>query len=199
MKKLMFSLALLAGVSFAQAQSFGLGVKAGANLDKLQGRGFKEGFQLGYQAGGFAVIGLNKSWAVQPELLFSQTNTRTAADFNNVYQNIGTGTAAPDGEKINLNYIQIPVLLNYNASNLLTLQAGPQFSILANEDQSLFRNGQDAFKKGDLALVAGVQLNLNPLKIYGRYNIGLSDISDISSSEKWRSQQIQLGVGFKIL
>lgn len=195
---LAFSFAF-ATISFAQAQSFALGLKAGANLDKIDGIGFRNGFNLGYQVGAFAEVDLSKKLGIQPEILFSQTNTKTASDFNNVYQNIGNGAAAPDGEKVKLNYLQIPVLLRYNATKLLTIHAGPQFSILTNENQNLFQNGQEAFKSGDISAVLGLQLNLNPLRIYGRYNVGVTNISDVASKEKWSSQQIQLGVGFKLL
>ena len=57
----------------------------------------------------------------------------------------------------------------------------------------------NAFKGGDFAAVLGAQLNLGLLKVYGRYNIGLSNISDIADQDKWKSQAIQLGVGIKIL
>ncbi len=76
---------------------------------------------------------------------------------------------------------------------------GPQFSILTNKDQSLGDEVGNAFKGGDFAAVLGAQLNFGLLKVYGRYNIGLSNISDITNSDSWKSQTVQLGVGIKIL
>ena len=67
-----------------------------------------------------------------------------------------------------------------------------------NNHETLLENGQDAFKNGDFALVLGAQLNLSSLKLYGRYNIGLSDINDIGSQDQWKSQQFQLGVGLRL-
>jgi hypothetical protein len=47
-------------------------------------------------------------------------------------------------------------------------------------------------------MAGGLQLNLKLLRLYGRYNVGLADISDISNSDKWKSQQLQFGVGLKL-
>lgn len=180
-----------------QAQSVHVGGKAGANLTKIPGMEFKEGYHLGYHLGVFAEIDFNENWGIQPEVLFNQTNTEFSDDFDDVYQNIPLN---PFGaEKVKLNYLSIPVLLRVNVGNLLTLHAGPQFSILTSEDQSLIEEGTNAFKKGDISGVAGAQLNFNSLKVYGRYNFGLSDINDLSDGNKWKSNQIQLGVGFRIL
>jgi hypothetical protein len=66
-------------------------------------------------------------------------------------------------------------------------------------NQSIGENINNAFKSGDLAAVLGAQLNFGLLKVYGRYNIGLSNISDITDQANWKSQAIQLGVAIKIL
>jgi hypothetical protein len=80
----------------------------------------------------------------------------------------------------------------------LTLNAGPQFGILLQQDKSLLQNGRDAFKSGDLSMVAGAQLNILMLRVYGRYNIGLTNINNIDDRDKWTSQQIQIGLGLKL-
>lgn len=58
-------------------------------------------------------------------------------------------------------------------------------------------NGQNAFKSGDFAMVGGVQLNFNVLRIYGRYAVGLNNLNDVSNQNNWKSQQIQMGMGFR--
>jgi hypothetical protein len=60
------------------------------------------------------------------------------------------------------------------------------------------QNGKSAFKSGDFAMVAGAQVNLKMLRIYGRYNIGLQNINDIDQKDKWTNQQIQLGLGVRL-
>ena len=88
--------------------------------------------------------------------------------------------------------------MNVNLSNLFALQVGPQFGILIDQNKNLVQNGQDAFKSGDFSMLGGVQLKLTKLRVYGRYAVGLSDISNIGNKDKWKSQSIQLGIGLAL-
>jgi hypothetical protein len=36
------------------------------------------------------------------------------------------------------------------------------------------------------------------LRVYARYNIGLTNINNIDDRDKWTSQQIQVGLGLKL-
>jgi hypothetical protein len=191
MQKIILCLCFVLTISAAvSAQSLHLGARLGANFGKIDGQSFKDGYNFGYVAGGYVNIGFNKNWGIEPELLFSQTNT-TFKDSSDVI--------ITKPKDLHLNYLNIPVLLNINASKVLTFQLGPQFSILMNKDQSLTQNGENAFKGGDFAAVLGAQLNFGLLNVYGRYNIGLSDIGDIGNQDKWKSQAIQVGLGLRIL
>jgi len=191
-----FVLAVVAVVAFSAAsysQGARFGVKLGANLNQIDGQSFDNGFDLSYHLGGFAELDFNKKWGIQPELLWSQTTGRTSS-FNTLYPDL----VNPNGsEKFKLNYLSIPILLRYNVGSLVSLNAGPQFSVLLNDDKTLLENGETAFKNGDFAMVLGAQLNFKILRVYGRYNIGLSNINDIDNQEKWQSQQIQLGLGLR--
>lgn len=187
---------ILSFAAISSAQSFHIGAKAGANLTKIDGQSFKQSYELGYQLGGFVELDLNKNWGIQPEILFSQTNTIIDSGYKAIYQDIDNAVI---GQKAHLNYLTIPILLRLNAGNLLTLNLGPQFSILTNEDKTLLRNGKAAIKHGDLAGVLGAQINLGSLRVYGRYNFGLSNINDIDDQDKWKSQQLQFGLGLKLL
>lgn len=193
MKKLIvLAVALLSVATMANAQR--IGVKAGANLNKVSGQAFKDGFDLGYHLGVFAEIDLNKKWGIQPELLFNQVNTKpSSASFDSVLNGWQNNTSS-----IKLNYLTIPILLRYNVNSMFSLNAGPQFGILLNKDQSLWANSKEAFKSGDFAMVLGAQVNLKLARVYARYNIGLSNINDINNSDSWKSQQIQLGVGIRL-
>ena len=193
MKKFLLSaFTVLAIAAAANAQTVNLGVKAGLNFDKIDGQSFKDGYNGGFQLGGFVDIGLSKSIGIQPEVLFNQSNTKYHSGSSTVIN-------LQDGDKIHLNYLSIPVLLNIHAAKLLTIQAGPQYSILMNKHETVLENGKDAFKDGDFALALGVRLNLGSLQVYGRYNIGLSNINDATNSDNWKSQQLNLGIGLKLL
>lgn len=196
MKRLLLAVTVLVAftvASYAQG-GFRLGVKLGTNLNKVEGQSFKEGFDISYHLGGFAEIDFNKKWGIQPEVLWNQTSARRS-NFNTLYSSV----ANPNGsEKIKLDYLSIPILLRYNIGSMLSLNAGPQFGILLSEDKTLLQSGQSAFKNGDFSMVAGAQLNFSFLRVYGRYNIGLQNINDIDSKDKWTNQQIQLGLGLRL-
>ena len=194
MKRLLGSAFLLIALStVSNAQKFNLGGKAGATLTKISGQSFKEGYDLGYHLGAFAEIDVTKKWGIQPEVLWNQVNTKHAENFSAVYNNFQDSTG-----NIQLKYLSIPLLLRYNVNNLLTLNLGPQFGILLDQDKTLLKNGQEAFGSGDLSLVAGATINISAFRIYGRYNVGLNNISDIDNQESWKSQQVQLGVGIRL-
>lgn len=195
MKKVVASVILLfAMATGVKAQGFNFGGKVGANMNKVSGQAFKDGYQLGYHLGAFAEIDVNKKWGIQPEVLWNQVNTRHAEEFNDVYQNFKDSIGT-----VKLNYLSIPVLFRYNVGSLITLNVGPQFGILIDQDKTLLKNGVEAFKTGDFSMVAGATINLKSLRVYGRYNVGLNNISEVGSQDKWKSQQVQLGIGLRLL
>jgi len=185
---------LLLAMLQSQAQGFHLGIKAGANLFKVDGQSFSQEFQFGYAVGAFSEINFTPNLGIQPEVMFNQTNYRTASSFSQVYQ-----VGGYDDIKGKLNYLSIPVLLNLRPIPFLSLLVGPQFGILLNPDEHLVDNARDAFKKGEISAVGGAQLNLASLKLGARYVIGLSNINNIQGSDvDWRNQGWQIYAGFRI-
>ena len=195
--KTKLTILLVAAILVTQASiaQFNLGVKGGANITKIQGKTFKDEFQYGYHLGGFAEIGLGGKLAIQPEVLFNQYQTTVDSSFKNVYQN---AVDFGNFKNVKLNYISIPLLLNYKVGSLLTVQAGPQFGILLDQNRNLLQNGQEAFKSGDFAMVGGAVINISKLRLTGRYMVGLNNISEISRQDQWKSQGFQLSVGFAL-
>ncbi len=197
MKKRIGSLLLLFFcVAVARAQRFDFGAKVGANMTKIDGVSFSDAYKLNYQLGFFGEIDFTKNIGIQPEVLFSQTTSKVDSGFAATY---GNAFSELTNRNVKLNYLNIPILLRLNAGRFLTFNVGPQFSVLVNDHENLASNGKDAFKKGDLAAVFGAQLNISKFRIYGRYNVGLSNVNDITDSNKWKNQQLQIGVGIKIL
>jgi len=191
-KSIVLSLLLIGfAVMNSRAQGVHVGVKGGANIFKVDGQGYSDGFHFGYNVGAFAELNFTSSWGIQPELLWNQTNYRTGTEFSSIYP------GGLDDVKGKLNYLSIPVLLSYRPVKLISLQAGPQFGILLNQDKNLVNNSKDAFKKGDFSLVGGVQLNVANLVVGGRYVIGLTDINDVSDDRKWKNQGFQVYAGFR--
>ena len=192
MLKKVFTLFILffvnASVMYGQSLKFGL--KAGADMHKLEGKSFKEQFTYGYHAGAFVEVGLSSKIAIQPEIYFSEVKVDTGTSFSQTYQ-------FKQVPKIKFSYINIPVLLNFKPNKFLALQLGPQYGILINNNISLISNGRDAFKNGDFSAVAGFQVYISRFRIYGRYAVGLSDLNDIDDREKWKTQTIHAGIAVK--
>lgn len=194
MKTKFLTLAAALLISQLMMAQFHLGIKAGANVTKVDGKTFKQEFRYGYNVGGFAEIGLGKKFSFEPEVLFNQYSSTLDSNYKSIYENV----IASDQSKVKLNYLTIPLLLDYKVIGPIHLQAGPQFGVLMNQSKSFLQNGGDAFKNGDFSMVAGAQIKLAQLRITGRYLIGLSNINDIDNQDKWKNQVIQLSVGIAL-
>jgi len=190
-------LPLLAALLFSQAMmaQFHIGIKGGANIIKVDGISFKDQFKYGYHIGGFAEIGLGEKLGIQPEVLFNQYSTTLDSNYKSIYQ----GVFNSNQSGVKLGYLSIPILLSYKLlGNFLSLQAGPQFGVLINQDKTLLQNGGEAFKKGDFSLIAGAQVKLSAIRISGRYVIGLNNINDIDNQDQWKSQGFQVSLGLAL-
>lgn len=184
---------LLSTVAMAQ---FHLGVKGGANIIKVDGKSFEDQFRYGYHIGGFMEVRAGNKLVVQPEVLFNQYSTTVDSNFSHIYQGVFNSNAQSD---VKLNYLSIPILLNYKLiGSFISLQAGPQFGVLLNNNKTLLQNGGEAFKNGDFSMIGGVLVKLGSFRVNGRYVIGLNNINDIDDQDKWKSQGFQLSVGLAL-
>jgi len=194
-KLLSLTVAILLTSAAAMAQ-FHIGIKGGANVTKVDGKSFKDEFRYGYALGGFLEVRMGNKFVLQPEVLFNQYSTTLDSNVKNIYQGVFN---ASDQRKVKLNYLSIPILLNYKLiGSFLSLQAGPQFSVLMNNDKTLLQNGGEAFKNGDFSMLAGVQLKVGAMRINGRYAVGLKNINDIDNQDEWKSQGFQVSVGLAL-
>jgi hypothetical protein len=191
-------LSLFAALLISQAimAQFHIGMKGGANIIKINGESFKDKFSYGYHLGGFAEIGLGGKLGIQPEVLFNQYTTTVDSNFKSIYQSVFNNAFQGN---VKLNYLSIPILVNYKLlGNFLSLQAGPQFGVLLDQNKTLLQNGGEAFKKGDFSMLAGAQIKFSSIRLTGRYAIGLSNINDIDDKDKWKSQGFQLSLGLAL-
>jgi hypothetical protein len=190
-------LPLIAALLFSQAimAQFHIGIKGGANIIKIDGRSFKDEFRYGYHLGGFMELGLGTNWSINPEVLFNQYSTTVDSNFNHIYQNVLNPSYQ---SHVKLNYLSIPIVINYKLIGPISLQAGPQFGILIDKNKTLLQNGASAFKNGDFSLLAGAQVKLGGIRVNGRYVIGLSNINDIDNQDKWKYQGFQLSLGLAL-
>lgn len=177
------------------AQGIHLGIKIGSDIQKIDGASFTEKYAVGYHLGGFAELKLNNTFSIQPELYYSAVNLTVDTAKNN----FSALYDIKNVNKLNFGYINVPILLNIYANKFLGIQVGPRFGVLSNSNLSIKANADNAIKSGDLSIVAGIQIKLLNVRVYGRYQVGLNDINDATSTEKWKTQTIHLGAAISLL
>ncbi len=175
MKKLFIAVTIfLLGVSTVNAQLLKYGAKVGANFSKLDGDGVNGDNLTSFHVGGLVEVNLLENFSVQPELMYSSQGTEI------------------ENEKIKLDYLSLPVLAKfYLLTDKLSLEAGPQFSFLVNDDvPDTFRT-----KTFDFAAVGGIGYNITSfIFVQARYVVGLTDTSKDASVT---NQVIQLSAGLR--
>jgi Outer membrane protein beta-barrel domain len=193
MKKVLVLLLVMFFCTHIHAQGLHLGIKAGTNNSLLTGNSFNDGFNWSFMAGAFAEVNFTSRWGIQPEVLFSQITSQTASNFNDAY------SEGINSKEIKLQYLNIPILLTYKLPlPILSLQLGPQFGTLLNNNSSITTSGINAFKSGDFSMVAGAQVNLLMFKGGIRYVYGFTNINNINDADTWKTRTIQLYVGIRI-
>ncbi|RFS26359.1 PorT family protein [Chitinophaga silvatica] len=195
MKKLLSVFLLFSFISVHAQRTIHYGVKFDGGLYKLDGEGIQSKYTLGGQIGVFGYRDFSSRWGFASELMVSQANPKKAGDFAAKYIYTSNSMA---NTSIRLNYLTIPLLIRYNINQIVSLNAGPQYSFLFFEDENLLTYNRVAFKRSDFAAAAGFTLTFDKLHVFGRYLWGLSDINNIDDRYKWKSQQAQLGLGFNI-
>ena len=175
MKKLfMMAVLFIAGSTSMNAQGIDFGVKAGANFAKLDGEEFDGDNLTSFHVGALVEINVFENFSVQPEIMYSSQGTKI------------------EDEDIKLDYISVPVLAKfYLISDKLSLEAGPQFSFLVNDDvPETFET-----KSFDFAAIGGLGFNVtNNIFVQARYVVGLTDTT---KEAEVTNKVIQLSVGLK--
>jgi hypothetical protein len=205
MKKIFVLALFISGAAVALAQKkrepnyfynkrIHIGAKAGANMTKIDGRGFRDGFSYGFHAGGFVQVKLAGPFSIQGEVLFSQMVADTARDLSEVVDYIRFSETR---SQLRLSYLDIPVMLNIGVgpARALKLQAGVQYGLLMNKSQTLLQNGQNAFKSGQFSAIGGVMIQLAAIHLGGRYTVGLDNLNNVTNVSRWKSQTGQFFVG----
>ncbi|MGI4873500.1 MAG: porin family protein [Janthinobacterium lividum] len=136
MKKVLLSLALLAGITsaaHAQSGAFKYGVKGGFSLSSYTGNqaGYSAGYKPGFTAGVLVNYGLNDNLSLQLEGLYSQKGC-----FIDDYSRTSAGNQLQ--YRSTLQYIDVPLLVKYNIGEDgkgFFVEVGPQGSFaVANRE-----------------------------------------------------------------
>ena len=102
-------------------------------------------------------------------------------------------------ENPQLNYLSIPLLLNYKPVKVLTYRLVRSLVFYLISSKNLLDNGKEAFKTGDMSLLVGAQLNILKIRVYGRYAVGLRiSVMQAHLKNGKKKQTIQVGVGIAL-
>ena len=185
MKKIIIPLTIILGSFFfnnTQAQ-VAVGVKGGINITNVTS--YNGDGRVSGNAGLFLHAQLNSNWCIQPEILYSGQGVK--------YSTI-------DGERrLSLDYIQVPVMLQYFPVKQFYIEAGPQVGFLTNaeiRDNSGEKLGSanNSFNKTDVALNVGAGIRATKqLGFFARYNFGLTDITK-NDNQTSRNEVGQVGM-----
>lgn len=189
MKRLLLLVAMVAASFGAKGQgSLSFGPKIGLNVSDLTDDGY--GPRVGMNVGIFAQYRFNNSWAVQPEILYSMQGARTT--------NMDGGPNRT--EKID--YISVPILAKFYATQGLSFGIGPQvaFRVRADNGGGTYANGEtfkDFTNPVELAAAVGAAYDF-PFGIVldARYTIGMTKTF---KSDFWEGHNsvFQFSVGYK--
>jgi len=205
MKKILLS-AALAGISyFTHAQvsidHISYGVKGGANLASVKGKDVEGTSTLiGFNGGVQANIPLAGNLSLQPELFYSAEGTKMKVEMQGDGDEIIEGTA-----KTHLNYLNLPVLLQYQHSSGAFAVTGPQVGYLLSAKVKMNGVSEDvkeSFNKINFGWTLGVGYFIpsTSLGIDVRYNFGLAKLAkgeDGQPSAKAFNRTLQAGVFYR--
>lgn len=181
---------LITGVASAQHGNapvghISLGIKGGVNLYNIHhDNSTTDDSKLGFNVGLLGHIHVASHFALQPEIQFSTQGAKFDLDNSTT--------------KLNLNYINVPILFQYMWDNGFRLQAGPQASLLISAKSKNNDNNvdiKDYYKPLDIGVSFGMGY-IHPstgIGIDARYNLGLSNINE-NSSVKSTNRGFQLSL-----
>ena len=190
----LFTLCFPAFSSFSQ---IGFGIKGGWNGSWIN---FEEKeMVMGFHVGAFTDISLSEKFRIQPELLYS---TRGVVNPEYFY---------PFDLSIDLDYLSIPLMANYQASQKFSLQAGPEINVLLAAKIEAYDSSRDTrpYEKIEMGIAGGFTFELlSNLRLYARYIYGITPAFDIyftdvngqslGGSGPRRNRCIQAGVSYRL-
>lgn len=149
MKKVLLLAIAVFTFGFAQAQkkdvNVRFGIKGGLNIATLAGDVDNASPKIGVHVGGLAEIKLTKKFSIQPEILLSLQGTKDQ------YSESSPGYSYNSENKVNLTYLNFPVMAKFYVIPNLSLEAGPQLGILVGAKREYTQTENDG---GDVTVVS---------------------------------------------
>lgn len=177
------------------------GVKGGVNFATLNGDIESPDSRTSFHVGLLAEFPIASIFSLQAEVLYSGQGAEYSVPYatGNILNPIGTRDV-----ELQLDYINVPVLAKFYVIKGLSLEAGPQFSFLVNDEWDTDPEGNNGdspspirqtAKTFEFGVVGGLTFQTDMgLFATARYNQGISDIADDLNVQ---NSVFQIGVGYK--
>ncbi|RZJ68974.1 porin family protein [Flavobacterium sp.] len=187
----------------AQDKKLEFGVKAGANLTTFTGDFEDAEVKPGFHAGGIANYHFNESFGLQAEVLYSLQGAKSGyeeTDFGTTFKNV----------RVNLSYINVPVLAKYELKNVrgLSFGFGPQVGVLVSAKQKFdavsggstseeSEDIKDQLKTVDFSVIGDVEYKLASNIFFSvRGQLGVSNVNDVGN-DKVHNAGLSLSGGYR--
>lgn len=190
MKKI-FAMLGLTLMSLAYSQSFG--VKGGANISTISKENTwgDTNSKIGFYVGAYMNAPVNALFSIQPELIYNNMGVK--------YTNGNTS------HTLNLNYLSMPIMFQFELIPKFYVEGGPQFGVLIgnknkyqSDNKTIIEKDKDAYNQLDLSGGIGLGFKFNNMAIGARYIIGFTDIKK-NGSTSWKNSDKQLrNSGFQV-
>ncbi len=130
MKKKLFLIVLCAVCINFNAQIRTFGIKSGLNISSISKEGYdKVNAKAGFSGGFFMNSKLNENLNLQTEIIYNQTGAKVSKSTYYITNNTTTIQRLSD---LRLNYLSLPLLLQYNVTPKFFAEAGPEVGFLLN-------------------------------------------------------------------
>jgi hypothetical protein len=160
------------------------GIKGGLNISNLIVDDVTDrNARIGFHAGVYGQLFSSRAFTIQPEVNFSTKGNKVT--YNNGLIDQET--------KINLSYIDIPVLAVFKLGRAAEIHAGAYWAYLVGAnldadgdlDNDFTKVDRDNFDKWDYGLVGGLGFNLGKgAQLGARYNYGLNEIAESAGARR---------------
>jgi opacity protein-like surface antigen len=234
MNKLFLGLAIVAGsLAFAQEtqtttttittinkekEPIRFGIKAGATSAYFSKQKLSADNQkIGFNAGAFVNIPLSKQISLQPEVLYNQLGAKSVLSSSEVTTGATTVKRQSDF-KTTLNYISVPLMVQFKPVDNFYFEAGPEFSYFINgknkgettvtsttggiattqRESTSETINKDNINKFNFGLGIGLGYYFTPnIGINARYVNSLTKIDNSRPAAENNNRAFQLGLNYK--
>lgn len=157
------------------AQRFSGGLLGGINATQIDGDNWGGYYKMGLTFGAYVSTHFKENWGGQLEIKYSGKGSSTPFKY-------------PEIRMISLRYVDLPVLVNYQVSEKLKIQAGLSFNYLfsAMHYDGEWFEFEEKCRKYETAIALGGSYSItNKLDIAIRYNYSIMPVRSKYSTSSW--------------